>query len=178
MTDTPSATTSAPGRTPDDESFWGWVDTERARTGFGVAYFLAVAITAAAIWLVAVAPGAGGGAARGSSSEIALIVLIANLVLIAGLAFIVGRRVLTLARSTEEAGSRLHLRFVALFSMVALIPSVLIALVFGVLVNRGVDQWFSENVSASVDNGAIIGRAYVRDVANSMDADQSPFRSS
>ncbi len=171
MTDTPSATTSAPGRTPDDESFWGWVDTERARTGFGVAYFLAVAITAAAIWLVAVAPGAGGGAARGSSSEIALIVLIANLVLIAGLAFIVGRRVLTLARSTEEAGSRLHLRFVALFSMVALIPSVLIALVFGVLVNRGVDQWFSENVSASVDNGAIIGRAYVRDVANSMDAD-------
>ena len=88
--------------------------------------------TAAAIWLVAVAPGAGGGAARGSSSEIALIVLIANLALIAGLAFIVGRRVLTLARSTEEAGSRLHLRFVALFSMVALIPSVLIALVFGV----------------------------------------------
>ncbi|GAW39679.1 Sensor histidine kinase YycG [Brevundimonas sp. SH203] len=171
MTDTPSATTPAPGRMPDDESFWGWVDTERARTGFGVAYFLAVAITAAAIWLVAVAPGSGGGAARGSSSEIALIVLIANLVLIAGLAFIVGRRVLALARSKEEAGSRLHLRFVALFSMVALIPSVLIALVFGVLVNRGVDQWFSANVSASVDNGASIGKAYIADVSNDMTRD-------
>ena len=69
MTDTPSATTPAPGRTPDDESFWGWVDTERARTGFGVAYFLAVAITAAAIWLVAVAPGSGGGAARGPAAR-------------------------------------------------------------------------------------------------------------
>ena len=171
MTDTPSAKTSPPDLASDDGSFWGWVDTERARTGFGLAFFLAVAITAAAIWLVAVAPGATSGAARGSSSQIALIVLAGNLILISGLAFIVGRRVLTLARSKEEAGSRLHLRFVALFSMVALIPSVLIALVFGVLVNRGVDQWFSENVKSSVDNGAIIGRAYVRDVAASMDAD-------
>ena len=97
--------------------------------------------------------------------------LIANLALIAGLAFIVGRRVLALARSKEEAGSRLHLRFVALFSMVALIPSVLIALVFGVLVNRGVDQWFSANVSASVDNGASIGKAYIADVSNDMTRD-------
>jgi two-component system, NtrC family, nitrogen regulation sensor histidine kinase NtrY len=54
---------------------------------------------------------------------------------------------------------------VALFSMVALVPSVLIALVFGVLVNRGVDQWFSQNVQASVENGAIVGRAYVQDVS-------------
>ena len=171
MTDTPSAKTASPDLASDDGSFWGGVDTERARTGFGLAFFLAVAITAAAIWLVAVAPGATSGAARGSSSQIALIVLAANLILISGLAFIVGRRVLTLARSKEEAGSRLHLRFVALFSMVALIPSVLIALVFGVLVTRGVDQWFSANVSASVDNGASIGRAYIADVSSDMTRD-------
>ena len=156
MTDTPSARTASPDLASDDGSFWGRVDSERARTGFGLAFFLAVAITAAAIWLVAVAPGATSGSARGSSSQIALIVLAANLLLISGLAIIVGRRVLTLVRSTDEAGSRLHLRFVALFSMVALVPSVLIALVFGVLVNRGVDQWFSENVKSSVDNGAIM----------------------
>jgi len=171
MTDTPSARTASPDLASDDGSFWGWVDSERARTGFGLAFFLAVAITAAAIWLVAVAPGATSGSARGSSSQIALIVLAANLLLISGLAIIVGRRVLTLVRSTDEAGSRLHLRFVALFSMVALVPSVLIALVFGVLVNRGVDQWFSQNVQASVENGAIVGRAYIQDVSAAMDAD-------
>jgi hypothetical protein len=82
----------------------GWVDSERARTGFGLAFFLAVAITAAAIWLVAVAPGATSGSARGSSSQIALIVLAANLLLISGLAIIVGRRVLTLVRSTTKPG--------------------------------------------------------------------------
>ncbi len=171
MTDTPSARTASPDLASDDGSFWGWVDSERARTGFGLAFFLAVAITAAAIWLVAVAPGATSGSARGSSSQIALIVLAANLLLISGLAIIVGRRVLTLVRSTDEAGSRLHLRFVALFSMVALVPSVLIALVFGVLVNRGVDQWFSANVSTSVDNGASIGKAYIADVSSDMTRD-------
>lgn len=171
MTDTPSARTASTDLASDDGSFWGWVDSERARTGFGLAFFLAVAITAAAIWLVAVAPGATSGSARGSSSQIALIVLAANLLLISGLAIIVGRRVLTLVRSTDEAGSRLHLRFVALFSMVALVPSVLIALVFGVLVNRGVDQWFSANVSTSVDNGASIGKAYIADVSADMTRD-------
>lgn len=171
MTDTPSARTASPDLVSDDASFWGWVDSERARTGFGLAFFLAVAITAAAIWLVAVAPGATSGSARGSSSQIALIVLAANLLLISGLAIIVGRRVMTLVRSTDEAGSRLHLKFVALFSMVALVPSVLIALVFGVLVNRGVDQWFSANVSTSVDNGASIGKAYIADVSADMTRD-------
>ena len=52
----------------------------------------------------------------------------------------------------------------ALFSLVAVVPAILIALVFGVLVNRGVDQWFSQNVRSAVENGADIGRAYVDDV--------------
>jgi two-component system, NtrC family, nitrogen regulation sensor histidine kinase NtrY len=171
MTDTPSDVASRTDRVSDDESFWGRFDVERSRAGFGLAYFIAVVITAAAVWLVAVAPGAASGAARGSTSQLVLFVLLANLALITGLAFIVGRRVLTLARSTGEAGARLHLRFVALFSMVAVIPAVLIALVFGMLVTRGVDQWFSQNVQASVENGAVVGRAYVQDVASAVDAD-------
>ncbi|MBA4805992.1 MAG: PAS domain-containing sensor histidine kinase [Brevundimonas sp.] len=171
MTDTPSAVTPRTDPASDDESFWGRFDVEKARAGFGIGYFIAVAITAAAVWLVAVAPGANAGAARGATSQAVLFVLLANLALIAGLAFIVGRRVLALARSTSEAGSRLHLRFVTLFSMVAVIPAVLIALVFGMLVTRGVDQWFSQNVQASVENGAVVGRAYVQDVASSVDTD-------
>ncbi|MDZ4321601.1 MAG: PAS domain-containing sensor histidine kinase, partial [Phenylobacterium sp.] len=171
MTDTPSPAASSTDTVSVDESFWGRFDAERARAGFGFAYFIAVVITAAAVWLVAAAPGATSGTARGSTSQAVLFVLLANLALISGLAFIVGRRVLALARSTGDAGSRLHLRFVALFSMVAVVPAVLIALVFGLLVTRGVDQWFSQNVQASVENGAVVGRAYIRDVATTVDAD-------
>ena len=64
MTDTPSAVTSRTDPSSGDESFWGRFETERARAGFGLAYALAVIITAAAVWLVAVAPGASAGAAR------------------------------------------------------------------------------------------------------------------
>ena len=147
------------------------VEGARGRTLFGLAYAAAMLVTAAAIWLVAVAPGSAGGGARAAASQAVLLILLANLVLITGLASVVAVRVLRLARGRSDPGLRLHFRFVTLFSVVALVPAVLIALVFGVLVNRGVDQWFSDNVQASVKNGALVGRAYIQDVSQSMDAD-------
>lgn len=171
MTDTPTADVERP-TAPRGPAHWfaGWSE-ERRRNAFLIAYATAFMITAAAIWLVAVAPGSAGEGARATASRAVLIVLGVNLLLIAGLAAVVGRRALILFRRRTHAGARLHLRFVALFSMVALIPAVLIALVFGVLVNRGVDQWFSDNVQAAVENGADIGRAYLEDVSDEMDAD-------
>ncbi len=148
----------------------GWSDERRSNT-FLAAYAVAFLITAAAIWLVAVAPGASGEGARATASQAVLIILAVNLLLIGGLAVVVGRRALSLFRRRTDAGARLHLRFVTLFSMVALVPAVLIALVFGVLVNRGVDQWFSGNVQTAVENGADIGKAYLDDVSNEIDGD-------
>ncbi|MGV9007055.1 MAG: ATP-binding protein [Brevundimonas sp.] len=153
----------------------GWLSQKRSRTLFAAAYALAFLITAAAIWLVAVAPGAtgvdGAGGARAVAGHAVLFILSGNLLLIAGLALVVGRRVQLVVRNRGDAGARLHLRFVTLFSLVAVVPAILIALVFGVLVNRGVDQWFSSNVQAAVENGAVIGRAYIQDVSTEMDTD-------
>jgi len=150
----------------------GLFSGERVRTLFGGAYALAILITAAAIWLVAVAPGAAGaGGAQGAASRAVLYILTANLLLIGFLAVVVGRQVLALVRNRREAGTRLHLRFVALFSAAAVAPAILVALVFGVLVNRGVDQWFSANVQSAVQDGAQIGAAYIDDVSREMDGD-------
>ena len=153
----------------------GWLSQKRSRTLFAAAYVVAFLITATAIWLVAVAPGASGSAEEGGARAVAghavLYILIGNLLLIAGLAVVVGRRVQLLVRNRGDAGARLHLRFVTLFSLVAVVPAILIALVFGVLVNRGVDQWFSDNVTTAVQNGAVIGNAYIKDVATEMDSD-------
>ncbi|HYD26682.1 PAS domain-containing sensor histidine kinase [Brevundimonas sp.] len=172
MTDTPSTAAepdAAPVRGPG-RWFADWSE-ERRRNVFLTAYTIAFLITVAAIWLVAVAPGASGEGARAMASQAVLIILAVNLLLIGGLAIVVGRRVLRLFQQRTHAGARLHLRFVTLFSLVALAPAVLIALVFGVLVNRGVDQWFSGNVKAAVDNSAEIGRAYVRDVSLQVESD-------
>ena len=176
MTDTvdPALKGTAPATAPEGRPARG-----QMRALFGAAYVLAILITAAAIWLVAVAPGTGSdGSVRAVAGQAVLYVLIANLGLIGILAVVVGLRVMRLAQDRrEDAGARLHLRFVALFSAVAVVPAILIALVFGVLVNRGVDQWFSENVRAAVENGADIGRAYVDDVGRGMEGDISVMAS-
>ncbi len=169
MSDMPAST--AEQQTPE-RSFWGRLADGRARALFGTAYAIAFLITAAAIWLVAIAPGAtAGGDARTAASQVVLFILLANLILIAGLAAVIGGRVLRLTRNRNDPGARLHLRFVTLFSLVSVVPAVLIALVFGLLVNRGVDQWFSTNVRSAVENGAEIGRAYVADVGAGLEVD-------
>ncbi|MFY7853470.1 MAG: PAS domain-containing sensor histidine kinase, partial [Brevundimonas sp.] len=153
-------------------TLWDRLAAGRGRAAFVAAYVIAVLITAAAIWIVAVAPDADGGNAQSAASRAVLAILLANLVLIAGLATVVGLQVMQLSRRRrEDPGARLHLRFVTIFSLVALVPAVAIALVFGVLVNRGVDRWFSENVSSAVRNGAEIGRAYVADVGAGLTTD-------
>ncbi|MNJ33080.1 Sporulation kinase E [compost metagenome] len=169
MSDTPAAPVE---QQVSERSLWGRLADGRARALFGTAYAVAFLITAAAIWLVAIAPGAtAGGDARTAASQAVLFILLANLVLIAGLAAVIGGRVLRLTRNRNDPGARLHLRFVTLFSLVSVVPAVLIALVFGVLVNRGVDQWFSTNVRSAVENGAEIGRAYVADVGAGLEMD-------
>ncbi len=145
----------------------------RGRLLFITAYVIAALVTAAAIWLVAVAPDVGGEeGGRARAGGLILTVLLANLALIGVLAAIVALRVVRFARRRKtDAGVRLHLRFVTLFSLVSVAPAILIALAFGVLVNRGVDGWFSQNVRSTVENSAEIGRAYVRDVSEQMDRD-------
>lgn len=175
MSTAPAALTTDPAAEPAAEaaSFWGRLNPERVQPLFGAAYVIAFLITGAAIWLVAVAPGASsaGGAAQAAASRAVLLILTVNLLLIGGLAAFVGQQVLALVRARRAAGSRLHLRFVTYFSLVAVVPAILIALVFGVLVNRGVDQWFSDNVQSAVRNGASIGQAYVADVGAEMTRD-------
>src|SRR5690606_14134412 len=171
MTETPADDQAqTPGPRGPARWFAGWSD-ERRSNAFLVAFAIAFVISGAAIWLLATAPGASGEGARDSASRAVLTVLGLNLLLIGALAAVIGRRVLLLVRRRTHAGARLHLRFVTLFSLVALVPAVAIAVVFGVLVSRGVDQWFSGNVQSAVENGADIGRAYTQDVSTQMDGD-------
>jgi len=173
MTDTPVSSDDHGSEPQTPSSRWSRFSDGRARGLFGAVYGVAVLIAAAAIWLVAVAPGAGAdGGARAIAGQAVLYILLGNLVLIGGMALIIGARVMRLsAERRTDPGARLHLRFVALFSLVAVVPAILIALVFGILVNRGVDQWFSSNVRSAVNNGAAIGKAYVADVGGGLQRD-------
>jgi two-component system nitrogen regulation sensor histidine kinase NtrY len=126
---------------------------------FVAGFVVAAAVTALSVFLTTAAPGA---QSLTVASETLLGVLSLNLLLILGLAVGVGWRVVQLfAPRTDDAGVRLHRRFVTLFAIAAVAPAIIVALFFGVLVTRGVEQWFSERVRTVVENAATVARAYV-----------------
>ena len=64
------------------------------------------------------------------------------------------------ARRAKSAGSRLHLRLTGVFALMALIPTVTVAVFAGLTVNVGLEGWFSDRVSGVVSNSLAAAQAY------------------
>ena len=129
------------------------------RLWLGSGYALAFILTLFIIWLTIAEPGTG---PIGPASRYLFILVCFNFILLLGLSAFVIRRVHKIWQSrVDGAGARLHLRFVTLFSLAAVAPALIVALFFGVMVNRGVETWFSDRVQASVNNGAFIAKTYL-----------------
>ncbi len=99
---------------------------------------------------------------QGGQSAALRIVLLLDLVYVLLVAALVLARIASMvaARRRKSAGSRLHLRLTGVFALLALIPTVLVA-VFAVLtVNVGLEGWFSDRVSRVVGNSLAAAEAY------------------
>ncbi|WP_421791580.1 ATP-binding protein [Hyphobacterium sp.] len=94
--------------------------------------------------------------------------LSANLVILLGLGGIVGYRVAIRfsGRRFGEPAPRLHLRFIAMFSLAAAAPAILMALFLGGVLTRGVEYWFGERVNTVVESAADTARAIVEQQAD------------
>jgi two-component system, NtrC family, nitrogen regulation sensor histidine kinase NtrY len=64
------------------------------------------------------------------------------------------------ARRRGRAAARLHIQIVSLFSVIAVLPAVLVAIVANVTIDRGLDRLFSGPMRAVIQNSLIIARAY------------------
>jgi len=64
------------------------------------------------------------------------------------------------ARRRGRAAARLHVQIVALFSIIAVLPAVLVAVVANVTIERGLDRLFSGPTREVIQNSLIIARAY------------------
>ena len=97
--------------------------------------------------------------------EIIQLSLIVNSVLVAGLIGSIGWEVknLIVARKKQRAASRLHVRIVTLFSIVAAMPAVLVAVVASITLDQGLDRWFETRVRLIVENALTVAQAYVRE---------------
>jgi two-component system nitrogen regulation sensor histidine kinase NtrY len=75
------------------------------------------------------------------------------------------------ARRRGRAAARLHVRIVGLFSIIAAVPAILVAVVASVTLDRGLDRLFSGQVRTMVENSLAVAEAYFRDHAQSLRAD-------
>jgi two-component system, NtrC family, nitrogen regulation sensor histidine kinase NtrY len=64
-------------------------------------------------------------------------------------------------RKKGTAGAGLHIRLVSLFSVVAIVPALLVAVFASVTLNHGLDSWFSERTRAIVDTASTVADAYL-----------------
>src|SRR5688500_439030 len=72
--------------------------------------------------------------------------LLGNAVAVLLLLGIIGRELwqIVQARRTGRAGARLHVRIIALFSIIAAAPAILVSIVASITLDRGLDRFFSE----------------------------------
>ncbi len=97
-----------------------------------------------------------------SSNDAIRLVLLFDLVYVLVVAALVAQRIFSMisARNAKTAGSRLHLRLSGVFSFVALVPTIMVAVISTILLNFGFENWFSERVRNVVGNSLSAAQAY------------------
>lgn len=99
---------------------------------------------------------------QGSSSLSLRLILLADFVYVLVVAALVLQRIVALisARRAKSAGSRLHLRLTGAFAILALIPTVSVAIFAALTVNVGLEGWFSDRVRQVVGTSLEAAEAY------------------
>jgi len=99
--------------------------------------------------------------------------LLLNLVLVLPLFAIVVWRLVQVwtERRRGLAGSRLHARFVLVFSLLAVIPTIIVAIFSYLLFSFGVQAWFSERVRTALAESSAVAEAYQHEHEQTIRAD-------
>jgi two-component system nitrogen regulation sensor histidine kinase NtrY len=66
-------------------------------------------------------------------------------------------------RRSGAAGSKLHVRLVVMFSVVAVTPAIVVAVFSAALIHYGVEQWFNKRVSTALDESLAVANAYLEE---------------
>lgn len=70
---------------------------------------------------------------------------------------------LWIARRRQAAGARLHVRIVSLFSFIAVMPAIVLAIFASVSLDRGLDHWFGVRTQSILQNSVLVAKAYLQE---------------
>jgi len=94
-----------------------------------------------------------------------VVLILVDLSLVLALGALIAWRLtrLWIERKSGAAGSKLHIRLVVMFSAIAVIPAILVAVFAAVSLNLGIEAWFSERVQTALANSVSVADAYVEE---------------
>jgi two-component system nitrogen regulation sensor histidine kinase NtrY len=100
-------------------------------------------------------------------------IILVNLTLLLTLGAIVTRRAVRLWASLKEGsvGSRLQTRIVAMFTLVTIVPTILVSVSSAMFFNLGIQSWFDERVSTALEESVIVAEAYLNEHKDIIRAD-------
>ncbi|MBM2576504.1 PAS domain-containing sensor histidine kinase [Jannaschia sp. Os4] len=133
--------------------------SRRSQTALAIALIVTAPVLVVTTFVVLGLRGAGG------SADALRAVLLLDLIYILIVASMVLSRLvrMVLARRAESAGSRLHLRLTGVFAGIALLPTILVAVFSTVVINFGLEGWFSERVRGALGNSVEAAQAYAQE---------------
>ncbi len=104
--------------------------------------------------------------------EAVVTLLAVDLLIVLLLSALIGRELWLIlqARRRGRAAARLHVRIIALFSLVAAAPAILVAVVASVTLDRGLDRLLSTRTLGMMENSMVMADVYVADRAEAVRA--------
>src|SRR6187431_3096161 len=104
------------------------------------------------------------------TDQVAFWLLRINLLIALVLAVLIGRELWLIlqARRRGRAAARLHVRIIALFSLVAAAPAIMVAIVASVTLDNTLDQLLSKRTQAMLETSLVVGDVYISDRAEQM----------
>src|SRR5437588_12705594 len=109
----------------------------------------------------------------GPRPDTVLFLLTLDLVLLLALAALVLKRLVGVwaERRRGLAGSRLQVRLVGLFSLIAVLPTIIVAVFSYLFFSFGVEAWVSDQVRTAISESVSVADAYVREHQQAIRAD-------
>jgi two-component system nitrogen regulation sensor histidine kinase NtrY len=142
------------------------------RIGLGRKIALALAVPALASG-VATYLALTGAPPFGPHPNAVLALLNLDLILLLALGAVIAKRLIEVwvERRRGLAGSRLQIRLVVLFSMIAILPTIIVAVFSYLFFSFGVESWFSDKVRTAIAESLAVAEAYLHEHQQAIRAD-------
>lgn len=106
-----------------------------------------------------------GGVERVAVTRTLRMIVLADLMYVLIIAALIAQRIIRMiaARRAKSAGSNLHLRLTGVFALIALLPTILVAVFATITLNFGLEGWFSDRVREVLGSSLLAAEAYERE---------------